>query len=257
MQKKLTSEGKCYFCGKIFTKAGINRHIKTHLDGNPLKNMAGTSFLIKVEPDNRYGGYPFFLSLWVDGEATMGQLDQFLRNIWLECCGHMSAFRKPMERSRIGMWDFFEVEQLLKTGKIKEYEKLMEDTDGEIPMSRKAKNVFQSESQLHYEYDFGSSTELLISCLHTYPFKAKEPIVLLSRNEPLNILCDSCGKQASTQICTIHNYDENSMFCDACAKKHAKSCSDFLDYARLPRVNSPRAGVCAYEGGTIDIERDR
>jgi hypothetical protein len=46
------------------------------------------------------------------------------------------------------------------------------------------------------------------------------------------------------------------LFCDKCAKKHAKKCEDFEDYAALPVVNSPRMGVCAYEGGCIDTERD-
>jgi len=30
----------------------------------------------------------------------------------------------------------------------------------------------------------------------------------------------------------------------------------YADYAAMPVVNSPRMGVCAYEGGTIDRERD-
>ena len=33
-------------------------------------------------------------------------------------------------------------------------------------------------------------------------------------------------------------------------------CSDFDDYASMPVVNSPRMGVCGYEGGSIDLERD-
>jgi hypothetical protein len=47
------------------------------------------------------------------------------------------------------------------------------------------------------------------------------------------------------------------MFCEKCAKKHAKECEDFADgYTVMPVVNSPRMGVCAYEGGCIDTERD-
>jgi hypothetical protein len=51
-------------------------------------------------------------------------------------------------------------------------------------------------------------------------------------------------------------YDDDAEFCDKCAKKHAKKCEDFDDYASMPVVNSPRMGVCTYEGGVIDIERD-
>jgi hypothetical protein len=69
-------------------------------------------------------------------------------------------------------------------------------------------------------------------------------------------MCSSCGKKPATQICTVCFYNEDAMFCDNCSKKHAKQCDDFDDYAAMPVVNSPRMGVCGYEGGDIDIERD-
>jgi hypothetical protein len=76
-----------------------------------------------------------------------------------------------------------------------------------------------------------------------------------SRNlsDYLEWLCDSCQKLPATQICTAE-WDGN-MFCDKCAKKHAKTCPDFEDCA-LPVVNSPRLGICTYAGGWIDTERD-
>ena len=153
-------------------------------------------------------------------------------------------------------WDFFEAEDLLQKGKTKEYEKLMEETAGEIPMRRKTKDVFYQDCKLKYQYDFGSTTELQITAIAQYPVKADKAIVLLSRNEPLEILCDTCKKQPATEMCSVHDWDEDSMFCEKCAKKHAKNCEDFADYAAMPIVNSPRAGVCAYEGGVIDVERD-
>jgi hypothetical protein len=55
----------------------------------------------------------------------------------------------------------------------------------------------------------------------------------------------------------VHRYDAENTFCAKCAKKHAKTCVDFDDYAAMPIVNSPRMGVCGYEGGTIDKKRDR
>ena len=255
--EKLKSEGRCLFCGKIFSKAGINRHLKTHLEDKTLEDKTGTSFLLKVETDPRYGGFPHFLSLWVNGETTLKKIDDFLRDIWLECCGHMSAFKDPVKRRERngGFWDFFEAEKLLDAGKIKEYEKLMEESAGEIPMSRKTKDVFYQDSKLEYEYDFGSTTALLITTLAEYPIKADKAIVLLSRNEPMKILCDTCKKQPATQICIAHGWNEDSMFCDKCAKEHEKKCEDFEDYAAMPVVNSPRMGVCAYEGGVIDVER--
>ncbi|MDR0913329.1 MAG: hypothetical protein LBM96_12150, partial [Methanobrevibacter sp.] len=86
------SEGICIFCGKTFTKGGINRHLKSHLKKKETELVEGKSYLVKVEVDPYGGALPYFLSLWVDGDAKMGDIDSFLRDIWLECCGHMSAF---------------------------------------------------------------------------------------------------------------------------------------------------------------------
>jgi hypothetical protein len=65
-----------------------------------------------------------------------------------------------------------------------------------------------------------------------------------------------CGKVPATQICVVCSCEEDAYYCEKCAKKHAKECEDFADYAAMPIVNSPRMGVCGYEGGTIDTERD-
>jgi hypothetical protein len=53
MQEKLTSEGKCLFCGKIFAKVGINRHLATHLKEMVATGKSGCSFLVKVETNKR------------------------------------------------------------------------------------------------------------------------------------------------------------------------------------------------------------
>ncbi|MCL1936888.1 MAG: hypothetical protein FWF52_00630 [Candidatus Azobacteroides sp.] len=255
MEKKIKSEGKCLFCGKMFSKAGINRHLSTHLEKIAQSGKAGTSFLVKVETDKRWGATPYFLSLWVDGGATLKNIDQFLRDIWLECCGHLSAFRNPQRKSFVGE-NFLEAMKLIEKGKIKKYEKLMEEDDDEIPMSRKAKEVLDKGLALEYEYDFGSSTELTLTVIDKYAVKTDPKIVLLSRNEPLPIMCAMCGKVPATQICTVCMDEEDAEFCDQCAQKHAETCSDFKDYASLPVVNSPRMGICAYDGGIIDTERD-
>jgi len=220
MQEKQKSEGKCFFCGKTFAKAGINRNLATHLLEMAEKEKTGKSFLVKVETCKRWGSSPYFLSLWIDGEATMKNLDKFLREIWLECCGHLSKFHG-------------------------------------VGMAKKAQDVFEKGLQIDYEYDFGSSTDLTVTVIDEYPIKADKKIVLLSRNEPLEIMCAICKKNPATQICAVClGYEEEDVFCDKCAEKHAKKCEDFADYASMPVVNSPRMGVCGYEGGIIDTERD-
>ncbi len=242
MNEKITSKGKCIFCKKTYTQRGINRHLKAHLKKmQEAKQDKKESFLLKIDTNPRYGKTPYFLYLWIDGNSKVELIDDYLRKIWLECCGHLSSFVDKERKNNPFSLDFS-----------------LENADlypGEIPMDKKVKDVFHKGQKIEYTYDFGSSTYLLISVEEVYQLKAPEKIVLLSRNEPLKIICEECGKKPATIICSVHYYDENSLFCDKCAKKHAKECDDF-EYAALPVVNSPRFGVCAYEGGIIDTERD-
>jgi len=254
--EKTKSEGVCHFCKKIYTKSGMNRHLQKHLESEMIHGQSGISYLLKIEPDTSWGRTPYFLSIWIDGETLLEDLDIFLRNIWLECCGHMSSFKDP-KKKRMGMgFSFFDAEDLLDQGKIKEYEELMEERNGELPKSRKAKKVFKKGLKLIYDYDFGSTTSLEIVTVSEYRVKASDTVVLLSRNEPFKILCSSCGKNNAVEICTRCDYEEEAIFCLKCSKAHAKACSDFEDYASMKIVNSPRTGVCAYQGGHIDKERD-
>jgi len=255
MQERTKSEGKCLFCGETFAKSGINRHLTTHLKDTTKSGKSGLSFLVKVETNKSWGSTPYFLSLWVDGETVMKNIDQFLRGIWLECCGHMSAFRDRKNQKNHG-WDYFEAMELMAKGKTKEYEQLMEDGAGEVPMSRKAKDALYKGLALEYEYDFGTTTSLTVTVMDEFPVKVDKTIVLLSRNEPFPMLCANCGKAPATRICQFCIYGGPAWFCNKCAKKHAKECEDFDECNALPVVNSPRMGVCGYEGGTIDNERD-
>ena len=254
---ELFSAGKCLYCNQEVKKAAITKHLDKHLAEKTGTGKAGKSFLIKIEPDTTWGATPYFLQLWIDGETNMKEVDLFLRQIWLECCGHMSAFRNPKLRNNGGgMWDFFEAENLIAKGKTKEYEKLMEESNGEVPKSRKAKDALHKDLKLEYEYDFGSTTVLQITAAAEYSIRADNKIVLLSRNEPPEILCETCGVKPAVKICSVCMGQDESAFCNECAKKHRKTCSDFKEYAAMPVVNSHRMGVCAYEGGTIDTKRD-
>ena len=235
------------------------KHLNNHLGEMITSNKPGKSFHIKIEPDRRWGASPYFLYLWADGRAEMDDIDNLLRSIWLECCGHMSSFTKKRSgTNRNTSWDqIMNAHQSLDEGRIEEYEQLIEDANGEVLMDRKVKDVLKKGLQLDYSYDFGSTTKLQITVLEEYPFEANDIIVLLSRNERLELICHTCHKKAAAYICTeCINHTDEYAFCKTCSKKHAAICGEFEEYAGLPVVNSPRMGVCAYEGGKIDKERD-
>lgn len=201
-----SSKGNCYICGKTLTKTGAKRHLLTHeySGAKPQKCR-----LIKVEDsyDKNY-----WLYVDIPYTSTLGTLDSFLRNIWLECCGHMSAFY-------VGRYE-------------------------EIGMSKKISTI-PDGSVLGYEYDFGSTTELKISFVGTITRKwQKTAVRLLVRNEAPEYVCKECGKPAD-YICVECTYEsDDPFFCEACAEKHFKEDHEF----GLPVVNSPRMGVCGYEG---------
>lgn len=254
--EKLKSEGKCLFCDKTFAKAGMSKHLKKHLELMPVDTKR-LSYLLKVETPKKWGASPYFLYLWVSNKATINDVDNFLRSIWLECCGHLSSFKDVANKPRrVGMFSFFEEMELEEQDKTKELERYRADMYGEIAMNKKVSTVFYQNQVLEYEYDFGSTTKLMITVIDVIPTVNDIKITLLSRNEPPEIMCETCKKEPATNICIAHGWDEDSLFCPKCAKKHAKECDDFTDYADMPVVNSPRMGVCAYDGGKIDKERD-
>jgi hypothetical protein len=247
MGKETSSQGKCVFCEKSFSKTSMVRHLNKHLEEKVNGNPKGLSFHIKIESNPRWGNSNYFLNLWVDGNTTLQKIDTFLRLIWLECCGHSSSFQFPRQRN-VSPMNFF---QTLAKGHHRELGEF-----GEIPMNRKAKDIFHKDLKLEYEYDFGSTTKLQVTVLANYGIAATQQLVLLSRNEPLALMCGYCGLKPAAQMCSVCMSNAEGLFCNACAKKHAKKCEDFAEYAAIRVANSPRMGVCGYDGGTIDMERD-
>jgi len=69
----------------------------------------------------------------------------------------------------------------------------------------------------------------------------RNKVRILTRNELPDMRCN-CGEKAEW-VCSICLYDGNAWFCDKCAREH--ECGEDM---LLPVVNSPRCGVCAYEG---------
>ncbi len=214
----LKSKGACSFCDRILSKRGIGRHLSKHL-AEEEKPGGKRFFHLRVENG------PYFLNLLVHETNTLYELDQFLRAIWLECCGHLSQFSigRPWEA---------------------------------LSMDLAAGTIFKKGAALFYEYDFGSTTELTVKVVGKHRLDMEPGFWLISRNEPLEIWCQSCGKQPATTYPTDHyETDGPAFFCDDCFEQHLSE--DMIDEeATLPVVNSPRMGVCGYMGGTFDEERD-
>lgn len=244
---KIVSSGKCRLCGRLVGKAQMTRHIKTcvssHADAAPAKqSRSDRSFHIVVTAtyDPRY-----WLHMEVSAQVTFGRLDRVLRDIWLECCGHLSAFRLPEELSPETPSEDVISDMLSRLMKL-DFDDGIED-QGRLMRARVGTKLVPG-MKFEYEYDFGSTTHLSLKVADEWPNpSSKAKIRLLARNEPPDIKCAACGKTATMVCSECYEIEADAFFCDACAVSH--SCGEEM---LMPVVNSPRMGVCGYCGPSIE-----
>ena len=172
--------------------------------------------LLKIE-----GAYDknYWLYIDVPLEKTLQAVDAFLRKIWLECCGHLSEFYRDETATNY-------------------------NRSGHYPVSPDSKlGTFAEGDKFFHSYDFGTTTETLITIMGNIKRKPQKGIVrLLARNAPPVFHCSECGKQAEN-ICTECVYGtDNPFLCAECSEEHEHN--DML----LPVTNSPRMGECGYVG---------
>ena len=161
------------------------------------------------------GGEHYWLYCAVRENATLDVLDKLLREIWLECCGHLSAFyidnktylSYPQEPSEKGMCE------------------------------AKIKDVIPIGKSVWYEYDFGSTTELLLSNKGKINISSAKNSFVLARNEKPKLLCSLCRRNIAVLVDSF----EDRNVCEKCSKRVDPD-------GILPLVNSPRAGTCGYTG---------
>lgn len=228
---RASSTGKCSFCNKEFSKAGMARHLESCQRNTANAAAEGhqkarKTKVFHLQVEGRYQ-LMYWMHLQVTTGTTLEQLDRFLRDTWLECCGHLSAFRigsvsysSDAEMDSHSYWD-----------------------RGDKSMRVRLDKVLTPKQEFTHEYDFGTTTELRLKVVSEQEIEAKgKAIKIIARNDPPVILCNVCGKPA-TEVCTQCIYDDGGGLCDACAKDH--ECGEEM---LLPVVNSPRVGMCGYTG---------
>jgi hypothetical protein len=218
------SEGSCRFCLKIFSGPGMGRHLstcKTREEKNVLELKEGRK-KYKIYHLRITGGKWYWLHIEIPGNAMLSDLDEFLRGIWLECCGHLSAFTIRGLRYEKGLLD----------------EPSFGDRSNQS-MNKRLYSILNLNDTFTHEYDFGSTTYLDGQVLAVRDgFLGKNKIRIMARNNPYDYVCEGCGKQA-TGMCI----ECESFVCDQCQDTHACGEEMILDV-----VNSPRMGVCGYGG---------
>lgn len=240
------TDGNCLVCGESYTKRGMGQHLRSCL-GDLSTDGEHSAVHLRITAPARPD---YWVHLALEETTTLATLDAFLRELWLDCCGHMSAF----------------------TVGDSEYRKPYSE-DGSMPMlgvDRRSmdvplESVLESDAtdrgqEFTYEYDFGTTTELAVRVLdrggwdlasvepvdRTPDLPASDAVRLFARNEPPEIACEECGTSATRvcQSCPVEG-GSDAWLCGDCTVAHEAEC-DRPTF--LPRVNSPRTGVCGYTG---------
>lgn len=241
------SRGFCKYCGKEYTKGGILRH---------LDNCKKREEILKEENKKNKQGYfqisitdkydkDYWIIIEINEKATLRELDSFIRDIWVECCGHLSSFIvENINYDIVPDDEFCSEDDFLASIFGRRQVKSMD---------YKIKDALEVGQKFKYEYDYGSTTELTLK-VDRYRVGGKkldDDIEILSRNNPPQFICQNCRKNKAKWITPEGiSSDYNMFWCDECLENE----ENIPEYV-LPICNSPRMGVCAYEGSKVYPEQ--
>lgn len=221
MPRGKQSKGQCTYCKTDIVKNVVTKHLATcpqHLaiiqKAAAKKGKPETLFHLRVQSAD---SKDFWIDIEMRGSKTLQDLDNYLRAIWLECCGHLSEFS-------IGAW-----------------------TEDKFDMDERIADVFSQTTTVTHLYDFGTTSETNISLIGTREGHAttSHPLALMVRNLMPEAKCTECGEPA-TEFCMecVIEEDQPGYLCDEHATDHPHD-----SYGEpFPIVNSPRMGMCGYEG---------
>lgn len=207
---KDASSGNCKICGAQLAKSAMVAHVKkclTPKSDSRVKKVPDDIVVVRAQWTE---SLIYWLLIGVRPDAQLSHLDKLLRETWLECCGHLSAFYLPGSQ--------------------------------EIPKRTPVGKVFEVTKNLHYEYDFGDTTALTLSDSGSTPALLGRRVQILARNQAPVWPCNVCGNPARL-VCVECRWEGKGFCCDAHAEDH--ECGEDM---LLPVVNSPRMGVCGYSG---------
>lgn len=232
MASRITSQGECNFCHQRFGAVGMGRHLESCQDRKKAVSSVRSSgrrphgrvlrtFHIVVKGAD----LPmYWMHLGARTDSTLANLDRFLRDTWVECCGHLSQFTiRGVAYASMPNREFRDRSMKVRLG-----------------------SALMAGTEFGYEYDFGTTTELGLKVLGVWEgvLGGKKPIEILARNYPPEIRCGACKEKDATQVCAQCIYEgERAWLCDGCSGRH--ECGEEM---LLPVVNSPRVGMCGYTG---------
>ncbi len=138
------SRGICALCGHRAAKAAMARHSAVCVPAHDVAQAAPARlFRLRIEAPE---APRYWLDVEIKADARLRVLDEFLRDAWLECCGHMSAFTIGGVRYEIAPTADLTFDYL--------------GGPQSRSMNARLGDAASPELVFHYEYDFGSTTAL-------------------------------------------------------------------------------------------------
>ena len=86
------TQGTCTTCQRRMAKAAMTRHV-----ASCGRSERGPAALVMSVTDRGAPG-DYWLHLELPASTPLRTLDRFLRDLWLECCGHLSMFEIDLPR---------------------------------------------------------------------------------------------------------------------------------------------------------------
>jgi len=90
MPPKSTNYGVCALCGLRATKTKMTAHVGACAAAHDEAGAPQPLVVLRFGPT---GERRYWLIVEARADAQLAGVDALLRDVWLECCGHMSAFR--------------------------------------------------------------------------------------------------------------------------------------------------------------------
>lgn len=213
--------GKCLNCKAEYPHSQMGKHLLQCTSDQAGRHL---EFVLQIHGVGMAGD-EYWMFARAKRNARLSDLDGFLRDMWLECCGHMSQFEiNGQYYSAAGPEPY--------------------DDDRTLPITTSISKALSVGDSFSYDYDFGTTSTLVLKlyAVQKRGSAMKGPVELLAQNNPIVRDCHVCGKP-STGVCSFCIVEEPAFCCDDCSGRHSND-----DCYVLPLVNSPRTGMCGYDG---------
>ena len=229
--------GTCEFCGTEMTFRDAAAHVAECAPRHDATTGAAASKTIwQIEVTSPISA-EYWLLVEARADAKVEALDAFLRDIWLECCGHLSVFATDEADYFSKGFDFAD-SMPMPGGPKRRPQRSMTARIGEV--------LPADGGYVTYEYDFGSTTPLRLQVVGSRAGRiGRAPVRLAARNAPPAWACAECGAPAAfvCALCIGSGAPEEAAAC----RRHARgrhACGEADTFLRIS--NSPRNGICGY-----------